>query len=91
MAKKDKPILSVILLLDEVRNAMKAAAFETNSCFWDTYLNMGGSGSIQDWVSLSPPLAARDYIHFTNKGARKVADMFIEDLMDAYTFYKNNK
>ena len=71
--------------------ALLYKALETNSCFWDTYLNMGGSGSIQDWVSLSPPLAARDYIHFTNKGARKVADMFIEDLMDAYTFYKNNK
>ena len=91
MAKKDKLNFVSYPFIEEVRNAMKAAAFETNSCFWDTYLNMGGSGSIQDWVSLSPPLAARDYIHFTNKGARKVADMFIEDLMDAYTFYKNNK
>ena len=70
---------------------LKKAAFETNSCYWDTYLNMGGEGSIQDWVKMKPPLAARDYIHFTNKGAREVADMFIADLMECYTVYKENK
>ena len=86
MAKKESTSFISYPYINEVRKALKKAAFETNSCYWDTYLNMGGEGSIQDWVKLKPPLAARDYIHFTNKGAREVADMFIADLMECYTF-----
>ena len=91
MAKKESTSFITYPFINEVREALKKAAFETHSCYWDTYLNMGGEGSIQDWVKLKPPLAARDYIHFTNKGAREVADMFIADLMECYTFYKLNK
>ena len=91
MAKKESTSFITYPFINEVREALKKAAFETHSCYWDTYLNMGGEGSIQDWVKLKPPLAARDYIHFTNKGAREVADMFIADLMECYTFYKHNK
>ena len=91
MAKKESTSFISYPFINEVREALKKAAFETNSCYWDTYLNMGGEGSIQDWVKMKPPLAARDYIHFTNKGAREVADMFIADLMECYTVYKENK
>ena len=34
MAKKDKLNFVSYPFIEEVRNAMKAAAFETNSCFW---------------------------------------------------------
>ncbi len=91
MAKKENTSFVSYPFIDEVRAALKKAAFETKSCYWDTYLNMGGKGSIQEWVNLKPPLAARDYIHFTNKGAIEVSDMFIADLMECYAFYKNNK
>ena len=72
-------------------NRLKKAAFETNSCFWDMYLNMGGKNSIQDWVNEKPSLASRDYIHFTNSGAKKIADYFIADFMVDYKNYLKAK
>ena len=91
MAKKQKTELITYPILVEVISALKNAAFETNSCFWDMYLNMGGENSIQKWVLEKPSLAARDYIHFTNRGAKKIADFFIEDFMKDYNNYLNQK
>lgn len=91
MAKKQKTKLITYPLLEDVIKALKKAAFETNSCFWDMYLNMGGENSIQKWVKEKPSLAARDYIHFTNAGARKIADYFIEDFMIDYKNYQTHK
>ena len=91
MAKKDKTDLVSFSYIEKVRDELKKAAFETNSCFWDMYLNMGGENSIIDWANKTPSLAAKDYIHLTNAGARKIADFFIEDLMrDYYNFIKFN-
>ena len=73
----------------DVRDALRDAALQTNSCFWDMYLNMGGENSIQDWAKEDPALAAKDYIHFTSLGARKIADLFISDLMEDYKSYKS--
>ena len=91
MAKKEKTELISYPLIEEVRDALKKAAFETNSCFWDMYLNMGGENSIIDWSKKTPSLAARDYIHFTNKGAREIADLFIEDFMNDFKNYLEYK
>ena len=91
MAKKQKTEFITYPILEDVISALKNAAFETNSCFWDMYLNMGGENSIQNWVLEKPSLAARDYIHFTNRGARKIADFFIEDFMNDYNNYLNQK
>lgn len=91
MSTKQKTDLITYPLLPDVRDALRNAAFETNSCFWDMYLNMGGENSIQEWANESPALAAKDYIHFTRLGARKIADMFINDLMNDYSKYKKAK
>ena len=91
MAKKQKTEFITYPILEDVISALKTAAFETNSCFWDMYLNMGGENSIQKWVSEKPALAARDYIHFTHTGAKKIADFFIEDFMKAYDNYLDQK
>ena len=66
MAKKQKTKFITYPILEDVIRELKKAAFETNSCFWDMYLNMGGENSIQEWVNEKPSLASRDYIHFTN-------------------------
>ena len=91
MAKKQKTKFITYPILEDVISALKKAAFETNSCFWDMYLNMGGKNSIQDWVNEKPSLASRDYIHFTNSGAKKIADYFIADFMVDYKNYLKAK
>jgi hypothetical protein len=70
--------------LEKVRDAMKEAAFAEQCGFWDMYAVMGGRNSMISWVQNSPPYAAPDYTHFTPKGARKVAEIFVHSLMSEY-------
>ncbi|MDQ3190046.1 MAG: hypothetical protein M3Q58_00470 [Bacteroidota bacterium] len=74
--------------LETVRDALKQAAFNTGSAYWDMYEAMGGKNSMPIWVSAEPSLAAKDYIHFSPKGAVKIAGMFYETL---YNDFKNWK
>jgi D-alanyl-lipoteichoic acid acyltransferase DltB (MBOAT superfamily) len=68
--------------LQMIMNAQKNAAKQTNTVFWDAYKAMGGKSSILKWFSMDPPLAKKDYIHFTDQGAdtlarRMMADLFV--------------
>jgi len=75
--------------LEDVRDALKTAAFAEKCAFWDIYAIMGGRNSMISWVENSPPFAAPDYTHFTPKGARKVAEIFYHSLMSEYdAWYK---
>jgi lysophospholipase L1-like esterase len=58
--------------VDEVRDALRAAAHVQGAAFFDIYGFMGGQGSMTDWVARNPPLAGSDHIHFTPNGAQKV-------------------
>ena len=40
------------------------------------------------WAEENPPLASKDYIHFTSKGARKIAELFYSSLKEDYNAYK---
>lgn len=70
-----------------IRDALKNAAFKANCAFWDTYEAMGGKNSMPSWVFSDPPLAEKDFIHFTVKGSRIVAQMFYKALMLEYNDY----
>jgi len=74
--------------LESVRDAMKQAAFNTGSAFWDMYEAMGGKNSMPAWVEHDPPLAATDYTHFSQSGIKKIARWFTEALMSDYDKYK---
>jgi hypothetical protein len=52
---------------------------------------MGGNGAMKEWVNANPPLAIKDYAHFTDKGALKVSQWFIEALLKDYQQYKQQK
>ena len=60
-------------------DAQKQATLEAGVAFWDSYSAMGGESSIIKWAEKRPPLARKDYIHFTNPGA----DTFSKILADA--------
>lgn len=70
-----------------IRDALKKAAFKANCAFWDTYEAMGGENSMPSWVFSDPPLAEKDFIHFTVKGSRIIAQMFYKALMLEYNDY----
>jgi D-alanyl-lipoteichoic acid acyltransferase DltB (MBOAT superfamily) len=49
--------------------AQKEASLEAGAAFWDSYEAMGGASSIIRWSEKKPPLAQKDYVHFTYPGA----------------------
>ncbi|MFA5509398.1 MAG: hypothetical protein WC228_00860, partial [Candidatus Cloacimonadaceae bacterium] len=58
--------------------AQSDMAKETGSAFWNLFAEMGGLNSMPDWVNASPPLAAKDYTHFSIAGAKKVGEMLLD-------------
>jgi hypothetical protein len=60
----------------KIRDAQKKAAFEAGCVFWDLYEAMGGENSMPSWVFAKPPLAQKDFVHFSIGGAKIVAELF---------------
>jgi len=61
--------------------AQAQIADSTGCAFWNLYEAMGGKDSMQKYVKNVPPLAAKDYTHFNNAGANKIADMLTDFLL----------
>ncbi len=88
MSKKEETNFITYPLLSEVRNALKEHTFKEGGVFWDMYEAMGGQNTMPKWAEENPPLASKDYIHFTSKGARKIAELFYSSLKEDYNAYK---
>ncbi len=71
-----------------VRDALKKATFRANAVYWDMYEAMGGKNSMPSWVFAEPTLATKDFVHFTPRGAKIIANMFYNALMYEYLNYK---
>lgn len=88
MSVKEKTTYVTQPYLEGVRDALKDAALISGCMFWDMYEVMGGKNSMVEWVNAEPALAGSDYIHFTPKGAKKIAEEFNKKLMEMYDKYK---
>jgi hypothetical protein len=73
--------------IGKIRDAQKKAAFETGCVFWDLYEAMGGENSMPGWAFAQPPLAQKDFVHFTIGGARIVAELFCRAWAKEYQKY----
>ncbi|MDR2058186.1 MAG: hypothetical protein LBP83_07910 [Dysgonamonadaceae bacterium] len=94
MSTKKNGKLQTYPMLEAAVQGMKEAALENGAAFWNMYEVMGGENSMISWVKNKPSLAAPDYIHFTPKGAERIAELFYESLMiyyDYYNFQKDHK
>ena len=59
--------------------AQEEAARGARVAFWDTYAAMGGKSSIIRWAQKRPPLAQKDYVHFTNSGADTISMLLAKE------------
>lgn len=73
--------------IEKIRNAQKNAALKAGVPFWDCYKAMGGRNSMAAWENANPPLASKDFIHFSYQGANLIAEMFYAALMSEYEDY----
>jgi lysophospholipase L1-like esterase len=70
-------------------NAQKKYALLSKSGYFNLFEAMGGEGSMTKWVEKEvPAMAAKDYTHFSYKGAQKVAEMLYQQLQNGYLQYK---
>jgi lysophospholipase L1-like esterase len=76
-------------LLEDLRDAIRQAAFDTDCAFFDLYDCMGGKNSMVTWVEKG--IAAKDYIHFSPAGARKIATLLYSSLISDYNAYVRSK
>ncbi len=75
--------------LEDLRDAIKKAAFDTDCAFFDMYSCMGGRNSMLTWVEQG--IGAKDYIHFSSGGARKIAVLLYSSLMSDYNGFVRSK
>ena len=76
--------------LESLRDAIKKTAFEYDCAFFDMYNCMGGRNSMVSWVEQG--IAAKDYVHLSSGGARKIAVLLYASLMNDYNaFGKSSK
>lgn len=68
----------------------KKIAKKADVAFWNLWEAMGGENSMNKWVNAAPPMALKDYAHFTNKGGERVAELLTEAILDAYYDYGGN-
>jgi len=74
--------------LDDVVEALKAAAIENGAAFWNMYEVMGGNNSMIAWVNNG--LAGNDYVHFSPSGADKIANYLLDAFSIIYDFHRAN-
>jgi lysophospholipase L1-like esterase len=74
--------------IEKIRDAMKKATLDAGGVYWDMYKAMGGKNSMPSWVFANPPLASKDFVHFNARGAKIIANMFYNALMNEYVNYK---
>ncbi len=63
-------------------------AQQSNVNFWNFFLNMGGEGSMIQWVEGDTTFANKDYTHVNFKGGKKIATLLFNALMNAYQYKK---
>ncbi len=85
MSVKDGEVYVTHPQLENLRNEIRKAAFNTNCAFFDMYDCMGGKNSMVSWVEAG--IAANDYIHFSSGGARKIATLLYGALITDYNEY----
>ncbi len=69
---------AITKLLQVQKNIAKLA----DVAIWSLFDAMGGENSMPNWVNANPPLAFKDFIHFNDQGAKKVADLLTEALLE---------
>jgi len=84
MSVKEKDRYVTYPQLPALVKEMKNVALSTGCAYWNMYEAMGGKNSMPAWVNAEPELARPDYVHFSTRGARLIANMFYNALIFEY-------
>jgi alginate O-acetyltransferase complex protein AlgI len=82
MAQIDLDSIRSFRNIPSIIEAQKKAAIDADETFWDAYRSMGGESSIIKWARRDPPLAQKDYVHFTYPGADTLSNLLVKSLFE---------
>lgn len=88
MSKLEDGIYNTYEFLPYCIEQMKKVTMDTGSAYWNLYAAMGGYNSMPSWVEQG--LAGKDYIHFSNGGAKIASQMFYDAFIAEYAKWKAN-
>ncbi|NJD22298.1 MAG: hypothetical protein FIA82_06455 [Melioribacter sp.] len=69
---------TILRLLETQKNIARQA----DIAIWSLFDAMGGENSMPNWVNANPPMAFKDFIHFNDVGAAKVAGLLTDALLE---------
>ena len=75
--------------LEKVVQRLRQVALDNNAAFWSMYDVMGGKGAMSTWVKNG--LGGGDYLHFSEKGAKKMAGYLVDAFKTMYGLYTLQK
>jgi hypothetical protein len=90
MSRRTRGVYESFPNIPLIRNAQRRAAHRAGCVFWDMYEAMGGKNSMPSWVMADPPLASKDFTHFTPRGSAMVGRVFYNSFMSEYLRYLSN-
>jgi len=73
-------LLQYTRIHEEIGQIQNAVAQAQGCTVWSMLQAMGGQGGAYRWARQSPPLMARDLIHFTVPGYQQLARQFANDM-----------
>ena len=79
-ASPARNLLQYTLIHEEIGQIQDAVAQQYGCSVWSMLQAMGGQGGAYRWARQSPPLMARDLIHFTVLGYQQLAQQFAQDM-----------
>jgi lysophospholipase L1-like esterase len=74
--------------LAAVRDLQRRIAAQQGWAYWDWFMAMGGTCSIDRMAAADQPLAASDHVHLSRAGYEAMADLLFGDLMREYEKWK---
>lgn len=69
-------------------NQQKLLAQNKKTGFINLFALMGGEGSMIKWAEAEQPQANKDYTHFNSYGAKKVAHLIADKILEGFDEYK---
>lgn len=73
-------LLQYTRIHEEIGQIQSAVAQQYGCSVWSMWQAMGGQGGAYRWARQTPPLMARDLIHFTVPGYQYLAQQFAKDM-----------
>ena len=88
-AEREGGELKTKKIIPKIVASQRKVALANGVAFWNTYVAMGGEGSMAHWVKAKPQLASWDLTHPTPAGAEVIGELLEKSLVTGFEAYQS--